>query len=194
MNMKTNLLVFGILLVLITVLGCTSSKYQEILITKQGVSFIFKCPITYQNQEKTPTSFESASHVGFLRPNGKTITIDPSNINTGLNIYVYDTTSEYPNAKTYLDKCLQGYSISPNYELFERSPIVLSGVESEFVSYKVKSGLSGEYLDSQVSYYREVYLDYKDKIWVIGAFCYKEMTSQVENEFSQIISSFKFLN
>ena len=48
--------------------------------------------------------------------------------------------------------------------------------------------------NSKISYFREVYLDYGDKIRVIGIFCYQEMIEQVTKEFEHIVKSFKFID
>lgn len=171
--------------------SCTPNEYQKIMVTKKDITFSFEYPATYQNHDETKFS------ITFLRWDGDTLAPDYSNINTAFSINIYNQTEEFPNATSYLDRCLTNYSDAPDYELFERSKILLSGVGGEFVSYKMRSGHpsgGGEYLDPKTSYFREVYLDYRDKQWVISIDCYQEMIEQVTEEFDHIIKSFKFLD
>jgi hypothetical protein len=69
----------------------------------------------------------------------------------------------------------------------------VDGVDSDYVSYKIRFGLIGEYLDPRVSYCKEIFLDYKEKIIIIGITYYEDMSARVEKEFPHIIKSFKFL-
>ena len=180
--------------ILLLICGCTLNGYQKITLTKQDVTFSFEYPITYQQQEESDGSIAYTFSVVFLRPDGDTIKLDYSNINTAFSIHIFDQTEKFPNATSYLDARLSDYSDALDYQLFERSRILLSGVEGEFASYKMRTGLSGEYLDPKTSYFREVYLDYKGKEWVIDISCYQEMIEQVKEEFDHIIQTFKFLD
>ena len=187
--MKRKYIIFSISVpILLLICGCTTNEYQKITVTKEDISFSFEYPATYQNHDETYFS------ITLLRWDGETLAWDYSNFNTVFSIQIFDQTEEFPDAASYLDACLTNYSEAPDYELFERSKILLSGVEGEFISYKARAGLSGEYINPKTSYFREIYLDYGDKRWVISIDCYQEMVEQVTEEFDHIIKTFRFLN
>jgi hypothetical protein len=192
--MKRYIILVICFLILASSPGCASGEYQQVNITKQGINFSFSCPVTYQDQETAQNSFEYKSQVVFLRPYGETIALDRLNINTTFSIHLYRTSQEYPDAKAYLNERLVNFSSNPDFKLFELTKMKLDGVDGDYVSYKIRFGLIGEYLDPRISYCKEIYVDYKEKIISVGITYYEDMSAQVEKEFLHIIKSFKFLN
>jgi hypothetical protein len=115
-----------------------------------------------------------------------------------IEIYICDPSKYFSapqNAKDRLENDLLHESKWKNFELFERHPVTVSGVEGELIYYQVDWFLpvpKGE--GPGLQYVRAVYFDYGGLTWWIQAKCEKEMIDQVKTDFEHILQTFKILS
>ena len=115
-----------------------------------------------------------------------------------IGVDVYDpsnspTTSQ--NAKERIENDIGDNASWDNFELLERIPITVSGVEGELIAYVVDWFIPiprGE--GPLLQYHRAVYFDYNGLIWEIEAECEIEMVDQVKADFEHILETFRFLD
>lgn len=188
------LLVFVFTIIIILFSGCTANEYKQITKTREGITFSFECPVSYQEQ----LYYGSNSIVVLLRPGTENLTSVYLDANTSFVILITDPTGENRDAKTKLENLIEIWSNLPSfheYQFIERSDIVVSGIQGELFVCSLKGLEAGtDMLFPFPSIIRKIYLDYDDKIVEISMDCYPEMAEQVEEEFEHIINSFKFLN
>jgi hypothetical protein len=193
--MRKSIIVIIILLAVASMFSCSSSGYKRITENKEGIKFSFEYPLSYQ-ENKNPDN-ENDFSVILSRYDDESESLEFRNINTSFAVIIYEPSEEEPDAKSFLDNKLLKLSKLPvyqEYKLLERSTIMVSGINSEFILFSGRALMSGDYLDSKISYVRDIYLDYKKKIVNIGVICYPQVNDQVKEEFENILKSFKFFN
>ena len=99
------------------------------------------------------------------------------------------------NAESRVDSTISHLARWENYELFDRSPITVSGIEGELIYYLVDWLLpvpTGE--GPGLKYVREVYFDYDGLIWWLEAISELEMVDQVKADFEHLLETFQILD
>ncbi len=94
----------------------------------------------------------------------------------------------------YIERLLEGEAEWENFQLLERSPITVSGVEGELIVYLVDKLMPIPVEDGKnLEYVRAVYFDYNDLTWEIIAKCNEDIQGEVTTHFNHIIETFKIL-
>ena len=99
------------------------------------------------------------------------------------------------SAADEIESVLEDEAKWANFQLLERSPITVSGVEGELVVYLVDKLMPIPVEDGKnLEYVRAVYFDYNDLTWEIVAKCNQEIMEQVIADFEHIVETFKILD
>lgn len=173
--------------------GCatTDPGYVKATATKQGISFSFAYPVSYE--KLTPDAFEDSGgdpSVSLLyRKPGST------NVKWDKQIYVRacDPLPSRPDAAAWTEehiKLLENNDAT--FELIERSAVQIDGINGEMVAYH--SSILGNLLSSPHTVCWEAYIDYKGYIWKISVLAIEEIGDQAEPDFENLINSFEFLD
>ena len=113
-------------------------------------------------------------------------------------VEVYDTrnspTVSY-NANGRLENDIVDNAEWENFELLERLPVTVSGMEGELIAYVVDWFIPiprGE--GPLLQYHQAVYFDHNGLIWVIEATAEMGMVDQVKADFEHILKTFKIMD
>lgn len=122
-----------------------------------------------------------------------TVTYTPAVIK--ISIYApRDSPNVSQNAQERLENDISDNSKRENFELLERYPVTVSGVEGEIIAFVIDWFLpfGEEWPDLQ--YHRRVYFDFDGLIWTITAMSEMEMVNQVKADFEHILETFQILD
>jgi hypothetical protein len=132
-----------------------------------------------------PVSGEIKTVVGHQSPAAIYIVVSDSKKYWGES---YSATDE-------LEELLEDESKWENYQLLERAPLTVSGIEGEMVAYLVDKLMPIPREDGQrLEYHRAVYFEYNGLIWVIEAKCNQEIMDQVMADFEHVVETFTILD
>ncbi len=106
-----------------------------------------------------------------------------------IDIFVLDGAEDNSTAKTRLDSKLNWLAKSDDFVLLDRSPVVVSGIEGEQVTYMDKKML----LSPVIDWVREVYFDYDGLVWIITTSCDEDKQQDFRPDFASVLSSFTVL-
>jgi hypothetical protein len=201
-----------IILISIIITGCNSSNsgYESITVENELCSYSFDYPSFYKINIWDHLDFRIP--YAYLVLEGPVATqeaevFDPDTgeIQTvvgkrGTSVIYIDVSNykiyygESYSAADRIEAVLEGQASWANFQLLERSPLTVSGVQGEKIEYLVDRLMpipteDGENLD----YVCAVYFDYNELTWVIEARCIQELKDQVKADFDYIIQSFKII-
>jgi hypothetical protein len=115
----------------------------------------------------------------------------------GITIDVYNPIkyeSAPQTAQERIEKTIIGNQSWENFELLERSSVMVSEIEGERITYLVDRLMPLPVEDGRnLDYIRAVYFDHNDLIWVIEAICDEEISEITKFEFDHIVQTFKIL-
>ena len=81
-----------------------------------------------------------------------------------------------------------------NFELLERAPLTVAGIEGEMVAYLVDKLMPIPREDGQrLAYCRVVFFEHDGLIWEIEAECHQEIMDEVRADFEHIVETFTIL-
>jgi hypothetical protein len=98
------------------------------------------------------------------------------------------------SATDKLEGVLEDEAKWENYELLERAPLTVAGIEGEMVVYLVDSLIAWFTGSEGLEYNRAVYFEYDGLIWVIEAKCDEDMMDQINADFEHIIETFTIID
>jgi hypothetical protein len=98
------------------------------------------------------------------------------------------------SATDKLEGVLEDMAKWDDYELLERAPMTVAGVEGEMVAYLVDSLISLFTGGGELEYNCAVYFEYDGLIWEIEAKCDQDMMEQVRADFEHIVETFTILD
>lgn len=93
-----------------------------------------------------------------------------------------------------LEEVLKDMAKWENFELLERAPMTVAGIEGEMVAYLVDSLIAWFTGSAGLEYNCAVYFDYNGLIWEIAAGCNQEIMEQVRADFEHIVETFTILD
>jgi hypothetical protein len=131
-------------------------------------------------------------------PSGKmktgTVSYTPAVIS--IFVVVADKPPEVDTSMKRLESTLKHATKFENFELLERSPVEVAGIEGEMIVYLVDNILPIIFKENlgRLEYHRVVYFDYNGLIWEMEAQCNQEMANQVNADFDHIVQTFKILD
>jgi hypothetical protein len=182
-------LILNILLLLVTVsslfvTGSCSFGHKEAVFKDGDIAFSFQYPSSYTHGEKT------SDEISLWKP------VSDSNYYEGsrtIDVKVWRQ-SDFSNANARLEYSLKTrQDFWWNFVIHDRSQIEVDGIKAEKVIYSGEFGEGKIPVNDYLVF--DVYLDYHDMIWKISLICdANEQNSNAEQEFNEIIDSFKFLN
>jgi hypothetical protein len=83
----------------------------------------------------------------------------------------------------------KGYS-----ESIERTPVTVSGIQTEILSFKSNWGLLiPDHDNPKIKYYRVIYFDYGGYLWSFRAWSEEELVDQIKNDLNHVIETFKII-
>jgi hypothetical protein len=98
------------------------------------------------------------------------------------------------SAADEIEEVLKDMAKWENFQLLERSPITVSGVEGELIVYLVDKLMPVPVEDGKNLWYiRVAYFDYNDLTWEIEMKCNQDIQEEVMAYFNHIIETFKIL-
>jgi hypothetical protein len=98
------------------------------------------------------------------------------------------------SAADKIESVLEDQAKWANFELLERTPLTVSGVQGEVIVYLVDRLMPIPVEDGKnLDYFRSVYFDYNGLTWVIEAQCTQEIMEQVIVDFEHIVETFTIL-
>ena len=115
-------------------------------------------------------------------------------------IYVFVSDSkqywgEWYSATDELEERLEDAAKWENYELLERAPLTVDGIEGEMVAYLMDKLMPIPREDGQrLEYHLAVFFEYDGLIWEIEAECHQEIMDEVKADFDHIIETFTILD
>ncbi|MBN2543352.1 hypothetical protein JXI42_10850 [bacterium] len=190
--------------------ACSHDEYKQITIKNQLGSYSLEYPSHYDKDFREVLDFDIPyTHLLLdgpaIRETAEVFDPDTGNIRTVVgergsssieviisNYKVYH--GESYTAADRIDAVLKGQAKWDNFQLLERSPITVSGVEGELIIYLVDKLMPIPVEDGKnLEYVRAAYFDYNDLTWKIVAKCNQDIQEEVTAYFNHIIETFKIL-
>jgi hypothetical protein len=151
--------------------------YTQLILNAPEISEVIEVP--------DPSSGEIITVVGHTSPAAICVVVSDSKKYWG---ELYSATDD-------LEELLEDESKWENYQLLERAPLTVSGIEGEMVAYLVDRLMPIPRKDGQrLEYHCAVYFDYNGLIWEIEAGCHQEIMDQVKADFEHIVETFIILD
>ena len=173
--------------------GCatTDPGYVKATATKQGISFSFEYPVSYE--KLTPDAFEDTGG----DPSVSLLYAIPGSIMEKADKQIYirpcDPIPSRPDATAWTEEHIKLLENNdPRFELIERSAVQVAGIDGQMVAYH--SSVLGNYLNSPNLTCWDAYIDYQGYIWKISVLAIEEIGDQAEPDFENLINSFEFLD
>jgi hypothetical protein len=191
-------------------IGCSNQgDYQMFTARNTFCSFSVEYPSTFDHTDGPRLDVqEEYFSVGFAFPEKEYQMVDPAldGKNAGA-VTVYHTPAYISifisksdrgfTAKTLVEDYLDKESSWADYELLERSTMIISGINAEyahFVDSSLLPMLPAPGKDIPLKHYIWAYFDYNDLIWQIEVEYDEEMAKQIESDFEHVIQTFKLLD
>ncbi|MBN1160717.1 MAG: hypothetical protein JXA17_02070 [Dehalococcoidales bacterium] len=157
--------------------------------TRKGINFSFEYPSSY---EEYRYSFQSENFLTILvryPPDSQEILADRE-----IAILPLVTNIEHPDATSSLNSFLENRVFDyEEFQLLERSSVKVSGIDGELIVFSGYYDVGYLFTSDHLKVW-EVYLDYKDFIWILRLSSIIDNTEGVEAEFQHFIDTFKFLD
>jgi hypothetical protein len=191
-SMRKIVILASTILLVCFILSCCScfeeSGHKKVVANKAGTKFSFEYPRTFTVDRDSFTSAEISTLVleHFIKKSKSkekdgTILID-----------YFPMVSEGLKAKSYTNYVVNALPKStPDFVLAERTPVQVSGIDCEMISYtnRFPSGLN-----SDITQYWYVYFDYQGRLWHIGFASNPNLYEENRIHFMHLIQTFKFLD
>jgi hypothetical protein len=210
--MKRIISYFMVLLCIIVIcqgFACTKSEYKKITIKNDLSSYSLEYPSHYKKEVGEVLDFDIPFTLLILNGPIITETAEVFDPDTGIITVVGNTGSSIisisiSNYKIYfgesysatekIEAVLKGEAEWENFQLLERSPITVSGVEGELIVYLVDRLMPIPVEDGEnLEYVRAVYFDYNDLTWEIEMQCNQDIQEEVTAYFNHVIETFEIL-
>jgi hypothetical protein len=125
-------------------------------------------------------------------------TVSVSYVPASIRIDVYDpspSSTAPQNALGRIEGTLSDHAKWDNFELLERSPVTVSGIEGELIYYVTDwVGLFPSTEGPKLEYIKQVFFDYDGLIWNIKAMSRMEIDHRVMDDFEHLIETFQILD
>jgi hypothetical protein len=190
---------------------CSHNGYKRITVTNELGSYSFEYPSCYGMDIQDNLDFDIPyTHLVLLGPmkHEKTEVFDPDTgevttvVGERMASVFYVDISNYKiyygesySATNRLERVLEGEAKWANYQLLERAPLTVSGIEGEMVAYLVDKLMPIPVEDGEnLEYVCAVYFDYNNFTWKIEAKCNQDMMDEVRADFDHIVETFTILD
>lgn len=211
--MKRIFIYFIVLLCIIAIsqgFACTKSEYKKITIENELCSFSLEYPAHYDKDFREVLDFnipfiyllldgpvvKETAEV-FDPDSGSIKTVVGERGSSSINVIISNYKVYHGESYTATDRIeavLKGMVKWENFQLLERSPITVSGVEGELIVYLVDKLMPVPVEDGKnLEYVRAAYFDYNDLTWEIVAKCNQDIQEEVTGYFNHIIGTFEIL-
>lgn len=188
-------------------IGCSHSEYESITVENELCSYSLTYPSIYEKQLRNlfdwdipfsdlslegPISIQEAE---IFDPDTGEIKIVSGKRGTSvIRIHIANFKGYFGETYSATDKIasvLEDEAKWANFELLNRAPLMVSGVEGEVIEYLVDMLMPIPKEDGKnLWYFCAVYFDYNGLTWVIEAQCIQELKEQVKADFDYIVASF----
>jgi hypothetical protein len=208
------MIVAAVLVVAVAATGCScgvteieSDGFRILTVTKEHYSFSFEYSTFYQRKGPnyiTRNRTIPSIYIDLVAPRKTMPLLYPANKDeletvtvtytpAVIDIHIYSPRVS-PNAQGRLENDISDNSRWENFELLERYPVTVSGIEGELIAYVIDWFLPFPESEGQeLQYYRAVYFDFDGLIWTIEATSEMEMVDQVKTDFDHILGTFQIL-
>jgi hypothetical protein len=191
-----------VLMFLLSVLsiGCSNTQgYKRVDIHRWDTTFSFKYPLSYNDSYgSTRSDRPDYESIILFRPPRLSLGDNlEKDINTCVIVYAfkYSDAPQYADAKAKLDGMLLSELTKSSVTLVERSKKQIDGLTGEFSVIRDSNDIYSQFGSGpNVVITRDLFFDYKGRIWYISISSLEAYSVQAEEEFSQIIRSFRFIN
>lgn len=197
-----------LLVLLLVTTGCSLDGYKTFTAKNRLCHFSLEYPRAYSDRDGPTLDLNYVYYtVDFLVPpkGYQMVNPDPNAQDSGtVTVYhtpgflhVFISESDGYTAESLIEKYLTVQARWANYNLLERSTILVSDISAEY-AYFVSSSLlpmrpaPGE--EIPLKHYRWVYFDYEGFIWQIELEYDGEMAEQATGDFEYVIQTFKILD
>jgi hypothetical protein len=151
--------------------------YTELALIAPTISEVIEVPDPSSGEITTVTGYTSPAFIHVIVSDSK------------------EYWGESYSATDRLEGVLEDEAKWENYELLERAPLTVAGIEGEMVTYLVDKLMPVPREDGQrLEYHRAVYFEYDGLIWVIEAGCNQEIMEEVRADFEHIVETFTILD
>lgn len=201
------------LLGILAMTGCNSSDsgFKSVTIENELCHYSLEYPAQYDKNIWDNLEFKVPyTHLSLIAPeiseeievfdpsSGEIITVVGHQSPAFIRVVVSDSKEywgESYSATDELEELLEDMAKWANFELLERAPLTVAGIEGEMVAYLVDKLMPIPREDGQrLEYHRVVYFEYDGLIWEIEAGCNQEIMDQVRDDFEHIIETFTILD
>ena len=185
-------LISPIIIVGVILSGCGGNgESSKVTATKHGISFSFEYPALYTGvvpQEFEDTEGDPAISILYREPGSNLPKADK-------HIYIRpcEPLPDREDASAWLEEHINVLELGdPKYELIDRYPAQVSGIDVEIVGYY--SSVIGNLLNSNETVVWDAHLDYQGYIWKISVIAIRSYGDEARADFEVLINSFQFLN
>jgi len=186
-----------------------SDGFRVLSVTRDHYSFSFEYSTFYQREgpdyitdgSTIPSIYialgapEKTRHLTVPADESRTISVTYTPAVIEISIYAPRDSPTIPqSAIERIENDISDSSKWENFELLERYPVTVSGVEGELIAFVIDWFLpfGEEWPDLQ--YHRRFYFDFDGLIWTITAMSEMEMVDQVKADFEHILETFEILD
>jgi len=188
-----NLLIPIMIVSFATMMGCNSTDttgFSKFTVTEGLSHFSFEYPAFYRtpyvDRALEPNSTEVKTG-GVIQPGVRGI--------ESLHIEIFQVSDSFPDAKAMLDSSLSRSEEHQDFELLERSPITIDGVEGEQIVYSYYGFHATMESEAETGTAYKAYFDCKGLIWRIVMLVDEyAQAERAEADFDHVIETFRFLD
>lgn len=199
-----------LVIILCTVNACSKDDFRSTEINNKLGHYSLEYPAIYKQVKREDLGFRVPFSVLALEYPTQTVEAEIYDPETGevvtvsgktgvafIEIKISDYKAEFGGSYTTrikLESILRGAAKWDNYELLERSPINICGVEGETVRYIQDRLMPIPVEDGEnLNYHRIIMFDYNGMTWTLEAECHLEMRDQIDYDFDNIIQTFQII-
>ena len=199
----------GIIIFSITGCGSNQNSLRTLTVKNKLLSFSLEY-LTYYEIEGPSVDLENIRpyvDVNFSAPRkalkliipdfskqGNLKTVSSSYVPAAIEIHIFVPLPEDGHARDYIEGWINDINKKGYSESIERTPVTVSGIQTEILSFKYDWGLLIPDPDNpKFKYYRVIYFDYGGYLWSFRAWSEEEMVDQVKNDLNHIIETFKII-
>ncbi|MFC1953473.1 hypothetical protein ACFLWR_05020 [Chloroflexota bacterium] len=188
--------------------------YKTITVITDYYGFSLEYPTFYEKKRprniypewtipNTLVSFRApkANHEVMVVSGDRFKTVTSEYIPAHIAVQLYDPTANSSikarPASEILNDRLEGQARWENYKLIERSPIIVSGVEGEYVEWEVDwvTLFANKSNEPRLEYKWQVLFDHKGMRWEISALSSgSDLKDRIEADFHHVVKTFKILD
>lgn len=210
MGFLLKLILVWITIFSITGCGANQNGYRTLTVNSKLVSFSMEYPAYYRIEGPSvdAENIRPYTDVNLNAPRkslklivpdfskgGSLKTVSSSYVPAAIAIHIFVPLPADGSAQDYIESWVSDINKEGYAESLERTPVTVSGIQTEVLSFKDDWGMLLASDDApKFKYYRLIYFDYGGYLWSFRASSEEELVDQMKNDLDHIIETFEIID